>query len=120
MKKIEKTEQVGKQRFKIDYRIDTYRVDQNKIGKPSGLWQVMQEAACSTAAVIQRSAGSRAGFDAGKSGYQHSGGSVFWGYRRSKFLAVSEQQGNVFEELWTLERWERNGFRIDPVESCGY
>ena len=46
MEKSEKTEQVEKQRFKIDYRIDTYRVDQNKIGKPSGLWQVMQEAAC--------------------------------------------------------------------------
>ena len=46
MKKIEKTEQVEKRRFKEDYRIDTYRVDQNKIGKPSGLWQVMQEAAC--------------------------------------------------------------------------
>lgn len=26
--------------------MDTYRVDQNKIGKASGIWQVMQEAAC--------------------------------------------------------------------------
>ena len=32
MEKTEKKEQKEKLRFKEDYRIDTYRVDQNKIG----------------------------------------------------------------------------------------
>ena len=35
-----------KQQYREQRRLDTYQVDRNKIGKPSGLWQVMQEAAC--------------------------------------------------------------------------
>lgn len=35
-----------KQQYREQRRLDTYQVDRNKISKPSGLWQVMQEAAC--------------------------------------------------------------------------
>lgn len=35
-----------KQRYQETRRLDTYQVDRNKIGKASGLWQIMQEAAC--------------------------------------------------------------------------
>ncbi len=34
------------QQYREEQRLDTYQVDRNRIGKPSGLWQVMQEAAC--------------------------------------------------------------------------
>lgn len=35
-----------KKQYKEQCRLDTYRVDSNSIGKPSGIWQLMQEAAC--------------------------------------------------------------------------
>lgn len=34
-----------KTQYRESCRLDTYRVDRNEIGKPSGLWQLMQEAA---------------------------------------------------------------------------
>ncbi len=35
-----------KEQYTERTRLDTYRVDRNKIGKASGIWQLMQEAAC--------------------------------------------------------------------------
>ena len=34
-----------KSQYEESCSLDTYRVDRNEIGKPSGLWQLMQEAA---------------------------------------------------------------------------
>ena len=36
----------NKKQYTERVRLDTYRVDKNKIGKASGIWQLMQEAAC--------------------------------------------------------------------------
>ena len=36
----------AKKQYTENVRLDTYRVDKNKIGKASGIWQLMQEAAC--------------------------------------------------------------------------
>ncbi len=39
-------EAVNKKQYTEKCYLDTYRVDQNKIGKASGIWQLMQESAC--------------------------------------------------------------------------
>ena len=39
-------EEVSKKQYTEKCYLDTYRVDQNKIGKASGIWQLMQESAC--------------------------------------------------------------------------
>ena len=39
-------EETGKKQYTEKCYLDTYRVDQNKIGKASGIWQLMQESAC--------------------------------------------------------------------------
>ncbi len=44
--KTNKENAESKKQYIENVRLDTYRVDKNKIGKASGIWQLMQEAAC--------------------------------------------------------------------------
>lgn len=45
-KSVTEENKEDKKQYTERARLDTYRVDKNKIGKASGIWQLMQEAAC--------------------------------------------------------------------------